>query len=169
MEHPLGDAIPDAAIPDGLRVEPWSERNDEEFRLIRNESFKDHWGLVPMPVDNWKNRMIDHTFRPKASFLLRDVANGDPAGMLLTKHWEADTAATGVRDAHFILIGTLRDYRKRGVASALIGHALRAAADQDYDRVSVRVDSANPSGTFGIYEKAGFAPKQRHVRWALEV
>ena len=40
MEHPLGDAIPDTAIPDGLRVEPWSEQNDEEFRMIRNESFR---------------------------------------------------------------------------------------------------------------------------------
>jgi GNAT superfamily N-acetyltransferase len=49
MEHPLGDAIPDAAIPDGLRIEPWSERNDEEFRMIRNEAFKDHWDSAPMP------------------------------------------------------------------------------------------------------------------------
>ncbi|WP_367132791.1 GNAT family N-acetyltransferase [Saccharothrix sp. HUAS TT1] len=32
MEHPLGDAIPDAPIPDGLRVEPWSEGADEDFR-----------------------------------------------------------------------------------------------------------------------------------------
>ncbi len=81
--------------------------------------------------------MTNHTFQPSVSFLLRDVSNGAAAGMLLTKYWEADTAATGVRDAHFILIGTLRDYRKRGVASALIRHALRAA-DQDYDRASLR-------------------------------
>ncbi len=168
MEHPLGDAIPAAAIPDGLRVEPWSEQIDEEFRMIRNESFSHHEGLMPMPVDSWKNRMVNHTFRPGVSFLLRDVSNGAAAGMLLTKHWEADTAATGVRDAHFILIGTLRDYRKRGVASALIGHALRAAADQDYDRASLRANSADGSGGFGIYEKAGFSPKRRHLRWALE-
>jgi mycothiol synthase len=69
--------------------------------------------------------------------------------MLLTKYWEADTVATGVRDAHFLLIGMPREYRRRGVASALIGHALRATADQNY-------------------EHAGFVPKQRHVRWELE-
>jgi hypothetical protein len=33
----------------------------------------------------------------------------------------------------------------------------------------MRVDSANPSGAFGVSEKAGFTPKQRFVRWALEV
>jgi mycothiol synthase len=169
MEHRLGDGIPDAVIPDGLWVEPWSEQNDEDFRLIRNESYRDHWGAVPLPVDSWQNKITNQTFRPEVSFLLRDAANGTPAGMLVTMSWEADTAATGVRDAHFMLIGTLRDYRKRGVASALIGHALRAAADQDYDRASLSVDSVNPSGAFGIFEKAGFTPKMRYVRWALEV
>jgi mycothiol synthase len=83
--------------------------------------------------------------------------------------WEADTVATGVRDTRFMLIGTLRDYRKRGVAGGLIGHALRSAADQGYGKASLSVDSANPSGAFGIYEKAGFAPKKRYVRWALDV
>ena len=152
-----------------MRVEPWSEQNDDEFRMIRNESFKDHWGSVPMPVDSWANKITNHTFRPEVSFLLRDVATGAPAGMLMTMYWEADTVATGVRDAHFTLIGTLRDYRKRGVASALIGYALRTATDQGYGRASLRVDSANPFGAFGVYEKAGFTPKMRFVRWALEV
>ena len=168
MEHPLGDALGDAAIPDGLRVEPWSSRNDEDFRVIRNESFKDHWGAVPMPVDMWQNKITNQTFRPEVSFLLRDVASGAAVGMLVTMYWEADTAVSGVRDAHFMVIGTLREYRNRGVAGALIGHALRTAADQDYDRASLNVDSANPSGAFGLFERAGFTPKTRYVRWALE-
>ena len=108
-----------------------------------------------MPVDAWKNKITNHTFRPEVSFLLRGVTNGAPAGMLVTMYWEADTVATGVRDAHFMLIGTVQGYRNRGVASALIGHALRAAADQDYGRASLSVDSANPFGAFGLFEKAG--------------
>jgi mycothiol synthase len=166
MERPLDDAIPEAVVSDGLRVEPWSHQNDEEFRMIRNESFKDA-GSAEMPVDNWKNRVTDHTFRPDVSFLLRDMANGAPVGMLLTKCWEADTAVTGFRDATFVLIGTLRNYRRRGVASALIGHALRAAAGQGYDRAVLRVGSASPTGAFGIYEKAGFVPNLQFVRWGL--
>ncbi|MGM1064178.1 GNAT family N-acetyltransferase [Saccharothrix sp. Mg75] len=38
MEHSLGDALGAVAIPDGLRVEPWSEQNDEDFRVTRNGS-----------------------------------------------------------------------------------------------------------------------------------
>jgi mycothiol synthase len=169
MEHPLGAAIRDAPIPAGLRIEPWSDRNDEEFRMIRNESFQFHWGSAPMPPDAWKNKITNHTFRPDVSFLARDEATGAAAGMLVTMYWEADTAATGIRDAHFMLIGTLQPYRKRGVASALIAHALRAAADRGYDRASLRVDSANASGAFGLYEKAGFTSRLRFIRWAREV
>ncbi|MFC1408771.1 GNAT family N-acetyltransferase [Streptacidiphilus sp. N1-12] len=169
MGHPLGEAIPDPAIPDGLRVEPWSEANDEEFLMIRNESFKDHWGSEPIPLDAWKNRITNQSFQPGVSFLLRDAVNGAPAGMLVTMSWEADTAATGVRSAHFMIIGTLRDYRKRGIAGGLLGHALRSAAEQGFGKANLLVDSANPSGAFRLYEKAGFAPEVRYVRWALEV
>lgn len=116
----------------------------------------------------WKSNITNQTFQPEASFLLRDVANGAPVGMLVTKSWEADAVATGVRDAYFMIIGTLQDYRKRGVASALIGHALRAAADQGYSRASLSVDSASPTEAFGVYEKAGFVPTKRSVRWARD-
>lgn len=169
MEHPLGDAIGDAAIPAGLRAEPWSERIDEEFRSVRNEAYRDHWGATPMPVDMWRNKIVNQTFRPEVSFLLRDEATGVPAAVLVTLSWDADTAATGVRDACFMVIGTLRQYRKRGAASGLIAHALRAAARHGYDRASLSVDSASPSGASGIFEKAGFTPGRRYVRWALEV
>jgi mycothiol synthase len=165
MEHPLGDV---ASPERGRRIEPWSAETDEEFRRARNEAFEDHWGAVPMPADLWRNKITNQTFRPEVSFLLRD-ATGAPAGMLVTMSWDADTEATGIRDAHFMAVGTLREHRRRGVAGALIAHALRAAADQGYDRASLVVDSASPSGASGVFEKAGFAPKTRYVRWALEL
>ncbi|MEU3649439.1 GNAT family N-acetyltransferase [Lentzea sp. NPDC034063] len=163
MEHLLHDV----GTPDGLRIEPWSEATDEEFRLVRNEAYRDNWGSVPMPVELWKNKVTNQTFRPSVSFLRRD-AGGAAAGVLVTMNWEADTEATGVRDAHFMVIGTLPEHRKQGVASASVGHALRAAVDQGYDRAMLSVDSANSSGAFGIFEKAGFAATMRYVRWALE-
>jgi mycothiol synthase len=161
MEHPLA---PLGEVPEGLRIEAWSEQNDEDFRFVRNEAYADHWGTVPMPADLWQNKITNQTFRPDISFLLRD-ADGEPVGLLVTMHWEADAEATGIRDAHFMLIGTRPEYRKRGVASALISYALRAVAEQGYDQASLQVDSESAAE---IFEKAGFVPKMRYVRWALE-
>ncbi|WP_086824173.1 GNAT family N-acetyltransferase [Allokutzneria sp. NRRL B-24872] len=169
MEHPLGAAIGDAAVPDGLRIEPWSQRTDEDFRLVRNASFADHWGAAPLPVDGWQNKITNQTFKPETSFLVRDEASGAAVGLLVTMSWEADTAATGVRDAHFMVIGTVPEHRGRGVANAVIAHALRAAAQQGYHRASLSVDSASASGAPGVFEKAGFEPGLRYVRWELAV
>ncbi|GAB3158234.1 GNAT family N-acetyltransferase [Amycolatopsis stemonae] len=166
MERPLDVAPGDPAVPAGLTIEPWSAGNDEDFRLVRNESYRDSWGAVPMPADLWHNKITNQTFRPEASFLVRAEV---PVGVLVTMHWEADTAVTGVRDAHFMVVGTRPEHRNRGVAGALIAHALRAAGEQGYDRASLSVDSASPSGASGIFAKAGFVPKLRYVRWALEV
>lgn len=162
MEHSLRNVSPVRA-----RIEPWSAETDEDFRRVRNAAFEDHWGAVPMPPDMWRNKIVNQTFRPEVSFLFRD-ADGTPAGLLVTLSWDADTEATGIRDAHFMVVGTLPEHRKRGIAGALLAHALRAAAEQGYDRASLVVDSASPSGASGVFEKAGFVPKTRYIRWALE-
>lgn len=162
MEHPLGDIAPVEA-----RIEPWSAETDEDFRRVRNAAFEDAWGAVPMPADMWRNKIVNQTFRPEVSFLHRD-ATGAPVGLLVTMSWDADTAATGIRDAHFMIVGTLREHRKRGVATALLAHALRTAAERGYDRASLVVDSASPSGASGVFERAGFVPEARYIRWALE-
>ncbi|NUR27804.1 MAG: GNAT family N-acetyltransferase [Catenulispora sp.] len=168
MRHPLGAATTDVPSPAGMTLESWSPDNDAEFHLIRNESFRDHWGSTPVTAEAWQARYTNRSMRPDLSFLLRDADSAAPAAMVLTFCWDADTEATGVRDAHLMVIGTMRDYRRRGLAGALIGRALRAAEEQGYDRASLSVDSANPNGAFGLYEKAGFVPHKRRTRWALE-
>ncbi|MGW4400128.1 GNAT family N-acetyltransferase [Amycolatopsis nivea] len=168
LEHPLGTAG-EVAIPDGFRIEQWTRDLDEDFRLVRNESFQDQWGATPLAANAWQNKFTNHTLQPEISFLVRDKASGAPVSLVLTLSWEADTAATGIRDAHFMVIGTVPGYRNRGLASAVVGHALRAAAEHGYDQASLSVDSASESGAPGIFERAGFTPKARYVRWAFEV
>ncbi|WP_245732922.1 GNAT family N-acetyltransferase [Lentzea jiangxiensis] len=88
-----------------------------------------------------------------ASFLLRDA--GTAVGVLATMDWEADTETTGIHDAHFMVIGTLPSHRDRGVASALIAHALHTVSEQGYDRALLTVDSANAHGRPGSPRRPG--------------
>lgn len=165
MRHPLGSAIPAAFTPEGMVFEPWSEENDPEFMAIRNEAFADHWASVPNTPEMWRARVVNRAFRPEISFLLRDTATGTAGAMLTTSHWEADTAATGLREAHFGLIGTRRPFRRRGAAAALLARALHAAAEAGFDHAGLSVDAANPTGAFGVYERAGFTETDTFVRW----
>lgn len=167
MRHPLGAAIPVAPVPDGLRVEGWTAETDEEFRAVRNDAFQTD-GSTRLSAEEWKVGAVNANVRPELSFLLRDVRTGTAAGIVLTVCWEADTAATGIRDAYLGVIGTRPAYRKRGVAHALISHTLRAAQDQGYGRASLRVDADSSSGAFGFAQRAGFVTQDTQVHYCIE-
>jgi len=167
MTHPLGGGS--APVPDGFAAERWTAENDEDFRLVRNESYLDHWGATPVSAAAWRHKFANHTMQPEISFLLRDKETGAPASLVLTLSWAADTEATGIREAHFMVVGTRPGYRNRGLASAALGGALRAAAEHGFHQASASVDSASAQGAPGIFRRAGFSGDERYVRWALNL
>jgi mycothiol synthase len=168
MRHPLGTAIADAPIPDGLRIEGYRADTDEEFREVRNAPAQDDVGRSRLSAEEWKVWAVNANFRPELSFLLRDVKTGTAAGVLLVVSWEADTVATGISDAYFRVIATRPAYEERGVAEALISHTLRVARDQGYGRASLRVDADSSSKEFGVYESAGFVTQDTQVHYCIE-
>ena len=169
MRHPLGPAIGDAPIPDGLRIEGYTADTDEEFRAVRNDAVHDEVGRSPLSIEEWRVWAVNASFQPESSFLLRDVETGTAAGVLLVVCWDAETAATGIRDAYFRVIATRRAYEERGVAEALIAHTLRAAQDQGYGRASLRVDADRSSKELGVYARAGFVTLDTQVHYCLEL
>ncbi|WP_436531747.1 GNAT family N-acetyltransferase [Actinoplanes sp. HUAS TT8] len=166
LRHPLGTVVPDVPVPAGLRIEGYTAETDEEFRAVRNEAAQDVGGS-PLSAEQWKVWAVNANFRPETSFLLRDVESGTAAGVLLVVSWEAETAATGIRDAYFRVVATRPAYQERGVAEALISHTLRAAQDQGYGRASVRVDADGSSKELGVYERAGFVAQDTQVHYSI--
>ncbi|GIJ48209.1 hypothetical protein Val02_50950 [Virgisporangium aliadipatigenens] len=169
MRHPLGTAVPDVPVPDGLRIEGYTAGTDEEFRAVRNEAVRDIPGRSQLSAEEWKVWAVNANFRPETSFLLRDVETGTAAGVVLVVSWEADTVATGIRDAYFRVIATRPAYEGRGVTEALISHTLKTARDQGYGRASLRVDADGSSKEFGVYDKAGFVTHDTQVHYRIEL
>lgn len=165
MRHPLGTAIADAPVPDGLRIEGYRAETDEEFRAVRNAAAQDYVGRSQLSAEEWKVWAVNANFRPGLSFLLRDVKTGTAAGVLLVVSWEADTVATGIRDAYVRVIATRPAYEERGVAEALISHTLRHAQEQGYGQASLRVDADSSGKDFGIYASAGFVTQDTLVHY----
>jgi GNAT superfamily N-acetyltransferase len=48
-----------------------------------------------------------------------------------------------------------------GLASALLGHAIREYTEHGCDESSLDVDTANPTGAFGLYERFGYRVESR--------
>jgi ribosomal protein S18 acetylase RimI-like enzyme len=173
MGRDLVDAVPEVTIPEGLRIARFDFAYDVEALDVRNEAFADHWGSIRESEESWRQGYTGtRTFRPDLSFLA--VADADAAGhaagprvaaILLTHYWEADTAVTGRREAWISTIGTRRAWRRRGVATALIGAALAEAKRQGFPRAGLGVDADSPTGALSLYRNAGFHVEHRHRRY----
>lgn len=166
MHRPEGRPVDGPRIPEGLAIETLTKDVRGPLRLVQNEVFLDHWHGSPFSEEEWEGWIGQDTMRPDLSFLLRDTANGAIAGYLVASFPEAKFLETGVREIHFNLIGTARPYRGRGVASALIAHAVLESRKQGYQTASLGVDAENPSGALGVYERAGFECKKKSVSYS---
>jgi ribosomal protein S18 acetylase RimI-like enzyme len=101
-------------------------------------------------------------FRPDQSFLVVDeTAQGRIASYVQTNEYDAYFEMTGKREAFVAKLGTLRKYRGRGLASTLLLHCMKAYQKAGYDEAALDVDSENPTGALGIYERAGFSVESK--------
>ncbi|WP_170317046.1 GNAT family N-acetyltransferase [Acrocarpospora corrugata] len=167
MRRDLADDVPDVAIPEGIRVTGFDFAYDAEARDVRNESFADNWGSARQTEESWRQGYTGtRSFRPDLSFLA--IADAQVAAILLTHYFEADTVATGHREAWISTIGTLRAWRKRGVAGALMRATLTEAKTQGFSRVMLVVDTDNPTGALSLYRAAGFVEEHKHSRYVRE-
>ena len=165
-----GDAAAAPSPPKGYAFVPFAAELAEQFRAVHNLAFvPDHQGSTPQTPASWAAMIESGSFRPDLTFGLRDRAAGELAGYVLSRYYEADTVATGRRDVYLDYIGTRREHRGRGVASAAIAAAIHAAARQGFDNASLSVRSDNASGALGVYQRAGFAVRRRFVNYARKL
>ena len=134
----------------------------EHARLVRNESFRDHWGSTETPAQVWAHFLASEAFRPGFSFLAYE--GSEPLGMLMSYEYEAYNAKTGHRDLHIALVGTRAAGRKRGIATALLTTAMSAARADGYDQASLGVDADSLTGAVRLYEHVGFTVA---LTWAV--
>ena len=165
MVHNLDDPLPDfPATPPGLTLAPYTADRDEAVRQAHREAFAGHWGATPPDEQRWRQRHTGaQTFRPGVSWL---VLNGDEvAAYLLTSFWEADAAATGVREAFVGLLGVRTAWRRRGLGGLLLATALESYRAAGYERSVLTVDTGNATGAPRLYERAGYAVTDSSVVW----
>ncbi|WP_329113156.1 GNAT family N-acetyltransferase [Streptomyces sp. NBC_01465] len=169
MTHPLQRDRPSPGrVPEGLRLVALEPEYDEATRLAHNDAFRDHWNFCEMDEADWRTEVSGaRSLRRPMSRLLLD---GDiVAAYLIAEEYEADTAADGTRDCHIGYLATRRSHRGIGAAPALMAATLEAALADGYDTASLTVDTANPSGALGLYERLGFTTDSEFVTYARPI
>ncbi|MBK9180285.1 MAG: GNAT family N-acetyltransferase [Acidimicrobiales bacterium] len=161
------EAPPSAPVPDGVDLVPWDRALDEEVRLAKNAAFSDHWGSTPTDADSWRQWVEGYGTRLDLSFVA--LAGGRVVGHSLNSHYPEDETLLGRRDGWIDNLGTVREWRGRGVASALIAASLRAFAGAGFTHAAIGVDADNPNGAAQLYRSLGFRPLHRSITHQREV
>jgi mycothiol synthase len=154
MMRDLSAALPSVPEPAGVDIAGYTPERSADARLIRDESFRDHWGSVDSSAEGWAHYVTTSAFRPEFSFLA--YSGGEPAGLVICHEYDAPEDADEGRDLHVALVGTLRAHRKRGIASALLARAMAKGRAAGYATASLGVDADSPTGAVSVYEHVGF-------------
>ena len=167
LQRPLTD-LPEPREVAGIELVPFSWDRDDEVRLVHNASFTEHHGSAERDAETWRAMFTgQRAFRPELSVLA--LEDGVVVGYVLSYLYEADAVATGVRQVTLGQIGVLPHARGRGLASAAITAALRAAAEDDCKRADLGVDTENVTGALRLYESLGFVTTRTTVSWSVDL
>ena len=163
MRRDLREPLP--AMPDlgALEIRPYDGARAEGVRVAHNDAFADHWGSEPLTPEIWARDFVgDPYFRGDLSFVVVD--GEEIAGYTVNYVAEVDWQATGVREGLIGQLGVRRPWRGRGLATALLVRSMESFVAAGLEAATLGVDTENPTGALGIYERAGFRPIRRFVR-----
>lgn len=165
LECTLAELTSTPPVPDEVGIEPFSTARSEATRAAKNASFADHWGSQPTPREQWESMQRLPSFRPELSRVAR--VGDDVVGFVITEINEDDWERQGSRSAYIGLVGTVREWRGRGLASALLAEVLQAYRQAGLELAVLDVDTENPTGALGVYTRLGFAPTSRDVAYRV--
>ena len=155
MKRDLSGEIAPTPLPDGFRLVSYAEKPDLRLYVtLEGDCFRDHWGWIDTPVEEdmerWQHYMeIAPDFDPNYWWLA--FFGDEPAG-LITTQLESNV---GDNVAWVLSLGVKREFRKRGLASAMLGHAFAAHQQRGAEAIALGVDASSLTNAVALYEGAG--------------
>lgn len=154
LQRVLSEPIPDLDLPQPLVLANLSPELSEATRVAKNSAFRDHWGSQPTTEEGWASFMSLPSRRLDLSFVAGD--GEEVVGTVIAETTESDWELQGFRGSYIAVVGVVAEWRRRGVAPALLAASLRAAREAGLERAVLDVDSASPTGATGPYTGMGF-------------
>jgi mycothiol synthase len=154
MVRPDLDNIPDLPLPDGVEVRLVGKEHVRQIWAASNEAFKDHWGYIPEPWEEFERVMNEPDFDPG---LWRVAWQGEQVtGMVLNYIDKDENHEYGRKRGYTENICVLRPWRRKGLAKALIARSLMALKERGMSEAALGVDAENTSGALHLYESMGY-------------
>jgi mycothiol synthase len=165
MRRDLTAPIEIPSMPDGLDVRPIGTDRAALRRLFDAdvEAFRDHWGGFASNDARFEEWLGEPDFDPSLFVVGWD---GDQiAGASVNMIFSKDNAAYERKHGWLESVFVRRPWRRRGLAGALVTRSLVVLRDSGMEEARLGVDSENPTGALGVYERAGFEVAKQSIAY----
>lgn len=157
MVRPSLDHLTAPQFPAGIVTRPYHVKEDDALILAAlNEAFYDHWGHADLLPIQWHHYVSSAGFKHNLCVVAEDTATHEIAGVCTIIVNEEENARLGLRRGWIDDLAVRRQYRKRGLATALLLAGLKNLDDAGVQQAALGADSENLTGATRIYERAGF-------------
>jgi ribosomal protein S18 acetylase RimI-like enzyme len=155
----MGIDLPAAVTPvAGVEVRPVRQEELPHFHRLMESAFLDAGDHNTRTYEQWLARWVDDQTVHWDEWLVAFV-DGTLAGALQSKAGDEGWVQN---------LGVLREFRRRKVATALLGEAFRIYAAKGYPTAGLGVDLTNPTQAIKLYTGVGMAPAYRANIYGLE-
>jgi len=163
----LLDDIPNAALPEGVEARPAEEKDWRKVWETANEAFRDHWGYAEPEEEDYLSYKGSKYFQPH---LWQVAWDGDRIVGSVMNYIDHDYNQKYDRKRGWTEnISTLKDYRQRGIASALIVRSMHMHKAQGMTEVGLGVDTNNPTGALRLYQNLGYHEDKTFLTFRKEL
>ncbi len=155
MKRDLID-LPERPLPDGITVRPALPKDYRKVWDASTIAFEDEYGAAD-PTEEWyQGYQASPNFQP----IIWQVAwDGDKVvGSVQNYISLAENELEGRHRGYTEAISVLREYRGRGIASALICRSMAMFKALNIDEVALTADTQNPTGAMRLYTSLGYQP-----------
>jgi mycothiol synthase len=156
LSRSLHDPIPTPQLPTGFTIRAVDRAQEAQAWVdMHNQAFYGQWNFHPLTVESYKHRLQDPDYLPEIDLVAID-SEGKLASACYCSINPTHNTFTGRQEGWIVLLFTSPDFQRRGLAKALLFHALARLQALNLDIAKIGVDSRNAFGAGKLYESVGF-------------
>jgi len=156
MVRPNLNDIVEFLLPDGLEIRPVSPEHYQALWKSVDDTSKDEWGYTEPTENDYQEWLTSPHFQPHLWQVAWDIINNQIVGHVLTFIDNDENKQLNRKRGYTEGIGVDRNWRRRGVARALISRSLQAQKAAGMTDSALVADSDSSSKVIRLYESCGF-------------
>ena len=146
--------LPEADLPEGVEVRPVVKEDIHKIWKASVEAFRDHWGFVEPSEEDFDGYKNSKYFQPDLWQVAwhKDEVVGSVLNYIDQDYNQKYNKKRGWTEE----ITTHREWRRKGIAGALIVRSMAMHKAKGMEEVALGVDTNNLTGALRLYKRLGY-------------